>query len=122
MGVFLRARYPCFVMTLRAFWESDQLNYLPRPKFEPRGGLVFKAHRLVYHSTLGLRVIKKKKEEPGRPRFEPTIDHARWRHILSSDGNVCGLMVYINYTCTYTYTYPHIYIYMYMYMYKYKYE
>jgi len=23
-------------------------------------GLVFKAHRLVYHSTLGLRVIKKK--------------------------------------------------------------
>ena len=27
-----------------------------------RGGLVFKAHRLVYHSTLGLRVIKKKEE------------------------------------------------------------
>ena len=26
-----------------------------------RGGLVFKAHRLVYHSTLGLRVIKKRK-------------------------------------------------------------
>ena len=26
-----------------------------------RGGLVFKAHRLVYHSTLGVRVIKKKK-------------------------------------------------------------
>ena len=25
-----------------------------------RGGLVFKAHRLVYHSTLGVRVIKKK--------------------------------------------------------------
>ena len=28
-----------------------------------RGGLVFKAHRPVYHSTLGLRVIKKKKNE-----------------------------------------------------------
>ena len=28
-----------------------------------RGGLVFKAHRLLYHSTLGYRVIKKKKEE-----------------------------------------------------------
>jgi len=27
-----------------------------------RGGLVFKAHRLLYHSTLGLRVIKKKGE------------------------------------------------------------
>ena len=26
-----------------------------------RGGLVFEAHRLVYHSTLGLSVIKKKK-------------------------------------------------------------
>jgi len=27
-----------------------------------RGGLVCKAHRLVYHSTLGWRVIKKKTE------------------------------------------------------------
>ena len=25
-----------------------------------RGGLVFKAHRLVYHSTLGWRVVKRK--------------------------------------------------------------
>ena len=25
-----------------------------------RGGLVFKTHRLLYHSTLGLRVIKKR--------------------------------------------------------------
>ena len=25
-----------------------------------RGGLIFKAHRLLYHSTLGLVVIKKK--------------------------------------------------------------
>jgi len=29
-----------------------------------RGGLVFKAHRLLYHSTLALRVIKKKKFAP----------------------------------------------------------
>ena len=27
-----------------------------------RGGLVFKAHRLLYHSTLGVRVMKKKKK------------------------------------------------------------
>ena len=27
-----------------------------------RGGLVFKAHRLLCHSSLGLRVIKKKKK------------------------------------------------------------
>ena len=30
-----------------------------------RGGLVFKAHRLLYHSTLGLRVITKKKKLRG---------------------------------------------------------
>jgi len=28
-----------------------------------RGGLVFKAHILLYHSTLGLRVIQKKKKK-----------------------------------------------------------
>jgi len=33
-----------------------------------RGGLVSKAHRLVYHPTLGLIVIKKKKKkDPGTP-------------------------------------------------------
>ena len=30
-----------------------------------RGGLVFKAHSLVYHSTLGFRVMKKKKKVGG---------------------------------------------------------
>jgi len=30
-----------------------------------RGGLVFKAHRLVYHSTLGLRVVKKNLRDGG---------------------------------------------------------
>jgi len=34
--------------------------------FSTKGGLVFKAHRLLYHSTLGLRVIKKKKEGSNR--------------------------------------------------------
>jgi len=29
-----------------------------------RGGLVFKAHRLLHHSTLGSSVIKKKKKKP----------------------------------------------------------
>ena len=32
-----------------------------------RGGLVFKAHRLLHHSTLGLRVIKKRR----RRRYNP---------------------------------------------------
>jgi len=31
-------------------------------------GLVFKAHRLLYHSTLGLRVIKKKRRVEARAR------------------------------------------------------
>jgi len=33
-----------------------------------QGGLVFKAHRRVYHSILGLRVIKKKQVE-GSPAW-----------------------------------------------------
>jgi len=36
------------------------------PSLRFRGGLVFKAHRLVYHSTLGLSVIKKKKRTSAR--------------------------------------------------------
>jgi len=32
-----------------------------------RGGLVLKAHRLLYHSTLDLRVIKKKKTRAETP-------------------------------------------------------
>ena len=40
-----------------------------------RGGLVFKAHRLVDHSTLGLRAIKKKKKihSPGQGLHTGTI-------------------------------------------------
>ena len=33
-----------------------------------RGGLVFKAHRLVYHSTLGLPVIKKRRRTDAAAR------------------------------------------------------
>jgi len=36
-----------------------QVLYIKVKRF--RGGLVFKAHRLVYHSTLGLIVKKKKR-------------------------------------------------------------
>jgi len=41
-----------------------------------RGGLVFKAHRHVYNSTLGLRVIHKKKEPARAP------DGAAWATLL----------------------------------------
>ena len=35
-----------------------------------RGGCVFKAHIFVYHLTLGLRVMKKKKMEPAPARTD----------------------------------------------------
>ena len=40
-----------------------------------RGGLVFKAHRLLYHSTLGLRVKKKKKDLEADLGEEARVDH-----------------------------------------------
>ena len=42
-----------------------------------RGGLAFEAHRLLYHPTLGLRVIKKKDLE-----FALLDDDAREEHPL----------------------------------------
>ena len=45
---------------------SEQVLYINVQWF--RGGLVFKAHRRVYHSTLGLRVVKKKKNRLKRAR------------------------------------------------------
>ena len=50
-----------------------------------RGGLVFKAHVLLYHSTLGLRVIKKKRRREhhlirggGHIRCPQTTCRGRW--------------------------------------------
>jgi len=40
---------------------SIQEQLLRRNVKRFQGGLVLKAHRLVYHSTLGWRVIKKKR-------------------------------------------------------------
>ena len=42
----------------RVFAYGEQLLNRNVQRF--RGGLVFEAHRLVNHSTLGLRIIKKK--------------------------------------------------------------
>ena len=40
-------------------FEADYMFEEVQKRF--RGGLVFKAHRWLYHSTLGSRVIKKKR-------------------------------------------------------------
>ena len=42
-----------------------------------RGGLVFKAHRLVYHSPLGWRVIKKKKGDRAKHML---VDNGKFLH------------------------------------------
>jgi len=54
--VFLWARYSCTHTSLNP--ETGSGFRMQGLRF--RRGLVFKAHRLLYHSTLGLRVIKKK--------------------------------------------------------------
>ena len=43
------------------------MQLLSRNEQRSRGGFVFKAHRLLYHSTLGVRVILKKRRslDPG---------------------------------------------------------
>ena len=52
-------------------------KWLRRDVKQFRGGLVFKAHRLVNHSTLDLRVIKKKKKSD--PRIGDASRHRRTR-------------------------------------------
>ena len=65
-------RYPGYLPLSQSIWTRNQdpvchtlgcsiLELLYRNVQRFRGGLVFKAHRLLYHSTLGLRVIKKKR-------------------------------------------------------------
>ena len=44
-----------------SYFLREQL--LSRNVEQFRGGLVSKAHKLLYHSTLGLRVIKNKKKK-----------------------------------------------------------
>jgi len=54
------------------FSIQEQLLYRNVQRF--RGGLVFKAHRLLYHSTLGSRVIKKKKKTGPPNHHDDKVD------------------------------------------------
>ena len=51
------------IATIRCGTIKEQL--LQRNEKRLRGGLVFEAHRCLYHSTLGSRVRQKKEEEQG---------------------------------------------------------
>jgi len=49
----------------RPNWRGRRAKQLPYIKvLRLPGGLVLKAHRRVHHSTLGVRVTKKKKKSP----------------------------------------------------------
>ena len=69
----MQVRYPCRPTNAAhpslsvQFAVQEQLLYRNVQRF--RGGLVFKAHRLLYRSILGLRVIKKKTKKNTRPVF-----------------------------------------------------
>ena len=64
---FVNTMFGC--RNLREFSIREQLLHRNVQRF--RGGLVFKAHRLLYHSTLGLRVIKKMSNLTEGVAFEP---------------------------------------------------
>ena len=60
----LSLSFPSTVGAIRLKTQfSIQEKLLRRNVKRFRGGLVFKAHRLLYHSTLGSRVTKKKKKK-----------------------------------------------------------
>ena len=54
---------PPLIMLVLPYMFSIQEQLLSRNVERFRGGLVFKAHKFSYHSTLGSRVIKKKRRE-----------------------------------------------------------
>ena len=60
------------VKVSRRHTNQRSSQFLRRIVKRSRGGLVFKARRLLHHSTLGLKVIKKKKKKQ-RMRSRPTV-------------------------------------------------
>ena len=59
-GLGLQASVLKMLQGVRSTQVSEQVLRSNVKRF--RGGLVFKAYRLVYHSTLGSRVMNKKKK------------------------------------------------------------
>ena len=70
--------------------------------------LVFKAHRLVYHSTLGLRVIKKKKKksvtdlarsEVMKSGSDMPSGRSSMFTVISTQGQIDGFFSQLPYNC-----------------------
>ena len=71
---------PHFWLSIRTTtWQKCEEQLLRRNVKRFRGGLVFKARRLVYHSTLGWRVIKKKISPHHCSCGACTIHYPLWR-------------------------------------------
>jgi len=66
--VIIRAGAQLVVVDQHAADERVRLD-----EMEVQATLVFKAHRRVYHSTLGLRVIKKKKKKATSALFKKSL-------------------------------------------------
>ena len=60
-------RYLSFILCILWFRPGEE-DTPPRIVKRFRGGLVFEAHRLLYHSTLGSRVNKKKRRHTSQTR------------------------------------------------------
>ena len=58
------ARIDCRMIDFAHVFPSEEVLHINVQRF--RGGLVFKAHRRLYCSTLGLRVIKKRRSSNDR--------------------------------------------------------
>ena len=64
MCSYYATKFPNDGTKIKFIYEPGRYEQLLRRNVKRfRGGLVFKAHRLLYHSTLGLRVIKKKNKK-----------------------------------------------------------
>ena len=60
-GENVQSAFESGLLAVRNGFALRGIAWRQNPPNAFRGGLVFKAHRLVYHSTLGLTAIKKKR-------------------------------------------------------------
>ena len=62
-------------------------NFVRRIVKRFRGGLAFKAHRVLYHSTLGSRVIKKTQKKKNLVEGLEAVEGLEWAASLLARGD-----------------------------------
>ena len=103
---------------VRSVQSSIEEQLLRRNVKRFRGGLVFKAHRLLYHSSLGLSVIHKKNNIP-QEGLEVAGADPKGRAPVSERNEPVHVYIFMH---SYIHTYIYIYIYIYIHIYIYIYE